>query len=284
MIDRIRLGMYIHIREGSAAKNLEALIQGVNKDNLRRCIFCTDDKHPADLLVDGSIDHNIRLAIKHGVDPIDCIKMASLNAAECYGLKGKGAIAPGYYADMVVIDNLEDFNILEVYKNGELVAKDNMALFNLEEIDSSSMMNTVNILEITEKDLEIKLESEKVNVIKLLPHSLITEKVVREIKLENGIFKAQNDILKVAVVERHNKTGNIGLGLVEGFGLEDGAIASSVAHDSHNIIVIGDNDRDILLAIKELERIGGGITIISNGGEVIDTLALEIAGLMSQNL
>ena len=158
MKDRLRLGMYIHIREGSAAKNLGELIQGVNKDNLRRCIFCTDDKHPSDLLADGSIDHNIRLAIKNGIDPIDCIKMASLNAAECYGLRWRGAIAPNYYADMVVIDNLEDFNILEVYKEGKLVAKDNKPLFNLEEIDSSSMMNSVNIEKITEKDLEIKLE------------------------------------------------------------------------------------------------------------------------------
>ena len=281
MKDRLRLGMYIHIREGSAAKNLGELIQGVNKDNLRRCIFCTDDKHPSDLLADGSIDHNIRLAIKNGIDPIDCIKMASLNAAECYGLRWRGAIAPNYYADMVVIDNLEDFNILEVYKEGKLVAKDNKPLFNLEEIDSSSMMNSVNIEKITEKDLEIKLEGSKVNVIKLLPHSLITEKVIREVELENGVFKPQKDILKVAVVERHNKTGNIGLGLVEGFGLKNGAIASTVAHDSHNIIVIGDNDRDMVMAIYELEKVGGGITIVSNG-EILDTLALEIAGLMSQ--
>lgn len=281
MKDRLRLGMYIHIREGSAAKNLGELIQGVNKDNLRRCIFCTDDKHPSDLLADGSIDHNIRLAIKNGIDPIDCIKMASLNAAECYGLRWRGAIAPNYYADMVVIDNLEDFNILEVYKEGKLVAKDNKPLFNLEEIDSSSMMNSVNIEKITEKDLEIKLEGSKVNVIKLLPHSLITEKVIREVELEKGVFKPQKDILKVAVVERHNKTGNIGLGLVEGFGLKNGAIASTVAHDSHNIIVIGDNDRDMVMAIYELEKVGGGITVVSNG-EILDTLALEIAGLMSQ--
>ncbi len=143
------------------------------------------------------------------------------------------------------------------------------------------MMNSVNIEKITEKDLEIKLEGSKVNVIKLLPHSLITEKVIREVELENGVFKPQKDILKVAVVERHNKTGNIGLGLVEGFGLKNGAIASTVAHDSHNIIVIGDNDRDMVMAIYELEKVGGGITIVSNG-EILDTLALEIAGLMSQ--
>lgn len=282
MKNRLRLGMYIHIREGSAAKNLEELIQGVNKDSLRRCIFCTDDKHPSDLLRDGSIDYNIRLAIAKGIDPIDCIKMASLNAAECYGLRWEGAIAPGYFADMVVIDNLEDFNILEVYKEGKLVAKDNKPLFSIEEIDSSSMVNTVNITEITEKDLKIYLESNKVNVIKLLPHSLITKKVERKVQLENGEFKPQNDILKAAVVERHSKTGNIGLGLVEGFGLKNGAIASTIAHDSHNIIIIGDNDRDMLKAIYELERVGGGITIVSNG-KIIDTLPLKIAGLMSQS-
>ena len=282
MKNRLRLGMYIHIREGSAAKNLEELIQRVNKDSLRRCIFCTDDKHPSDLLRDGSIDYNIRLAIAKGIDPIDCIKMASLNAAECYGLRWKGAIAPGYFADMVVIDNLEDFNILEVYKEGKLVAKDNKPLFSIEEIDSSSMVNTVNITEITEKDLKIYLESNKVNVIKLLPHSLITKKVERKVQLENGEFKPQNDILKAAVVERHSKTGNIGLGLVEGFGLKNGAIASTIAHDSHNIIIIGDNDRDMLKAIYELERVGGGITIVSNG-KIIDTLPLKIAGLMSQS-
>lgn len=281
MKDRLRLGMYIHIREGSAARNLRELIQGVDKDNLGRCIFCTDDKDPADLLKDGSIDHNIRLAIAEGIDPIDCIKMASLNAAECYGLRWRGAIAPGYFADMVVIDNLEDFNILKVYKEGKLVAKDNKPLFSIEEIDSSSMMNTVNINKITEEDIEIHLRGNKVNVIKLIPHSLITKRIERRVKVENGVFKPQGDILKVAVVERHNKTGNIGLGLVEGFGLKNGAIASTVAHDSHNIIVIGDNDPDMVKAIYELERVGGGITMVSKG-EIIDTLPLEIAGLMSQ--
>ena len=282
MKNRLRLGMYIHIREGSAAKNLEELIQGVNKDNLRRCIFCTDDKHPSDLLGDGSIDYNIRLAISKGMDPIDCIKMASLNAAECYGLKWKGAIAPGYFADILIIDNLENFDIIEVYKEGKLVAKDNVALFSMEEIDSSSMMDTVNIGKITEEDLKISLENNKVNVIQLLPHNLITKRVERIVEIENGEFKAQKDILKVAVIERHNKTGNIGLGLVEGFGLKNGAIASTVAHDSHNIIVIGDNDGDMLKAIYELEKVGGGITMVFNG-EIIDTLPLEIAGLMSQS-
>ena len=281
MIERLRLGMYIHIREGSAARNLKDLIKGVNKDNLRRCIFCTDDKHPGDLLKDGSIDHNIRLAIKEGIDPIDCIKMASLNAAECYGLKGKGAIAPRYMADLVVIDNLEDFNILKVFKEGKLVGENLKPLFGVEYIDNRNMKNTVNIKKVMGEDLTIYLKGEKVNVIKLLPHSLVTEKVERKVIVEDGKFKSGPDILKVAVIERHNKTGNVGLALVEGFGLKSGAIASTVAHDSHNIIVIGDRDEDMILAIEELERVGGGITIVSEGN-VIDTLPLKIGGLMSE--
>lgn len=280
MMERLRLGMYIHIREGSAARNLKDLIKAVDKDNLRRCIFCTDDKHPSDLLEDGSIDYNIRLAIRMGLDPIDCIKMGSLNAAECYGLKGKGAIAPGYLADLLVIDNLEDFNILQVYKEGKLVGENLKPLFNVENIYNENVKDTVKIKDISEEDLEIHLKGEKVNVIKLLPHNLVTEKVEREVLVEDGKFKSGLDILKVAVVERHNRTGNIGLALVEGFGLKNGAIASTVAHDSHNIIVIGDNDRDMILAIKELERVGGGITIVSEE-RIIDTLSLTIGGLMS---
>ena len=281
MLERLRLGMYIHIREGSAARNLMDLIKTVDKNNLRRCIFCTDDKHPSDLLKDGSIDHNIRLAISEGMDPIDCIKMGSLNAAECYGLKGKGAIAPGYLADLVVIDNLEDFNVVKVYKEGKLVGENHKPLFNVKDVDNSNMKNAVNIKNITEEDLTIHIKGEKVNVIKLTPHSLITEKVERKVLVEGGEFKSGSDILKVAVVERHNRTGNIGLALVEGFGLKNGAIASTIAHDSKNIIVIGDNNRDMLLAIKELERVGGGITLVSKGN-VIETLPLRIGGLMSE--
>lgn len=280
MIERLRLGMYIHIRQGSAARNLKELIKAVDKDNLRRIMFCTDDKEPSDLLKTGSIDNNIRLAIKAGIDPIDCIKMASLNAAEIYGLKKHGAIAPGYRADLVVIDNLQDFNILEVYKNGELVAEDYKPLFDVPHNDNSNMKDTVNIKKVSKEDLEIFLKGESVNIIKLLPHSLITEKVVRDVIVEDGKFMKGNDILKVAVIERHNKTGNIGLALVEGFGLQNGAIASTVAHDSHNIIVIGDNDDDMVLAIEELERIGGGIALASKGS-ILGRLPLEIAGLMS---
>ncbi|HLR34333.1 MAG TPA: adenine deaminase [Tissierellales bacterium] len=280
--NRIRLGMYILIREGSAARNLTTLVKGLTKENIRRCLFCTDDKHPEDILKDGHIDHNMRLAIKEGIDPIDAIKIGTLNAAECYGLKGKGAIAPGYYADLVVIDNLEDFNILQVFKDGKLVGENLKPLFNTTEVDTSKVKNSVNIKKVEKEDLAINLNSNKARIIKLQSHSLVTEMVEKSVNIKNGEFQYGNeDILKVAVVERHKATGNIGLGLVEGFKLKGGAIGSTIAHDSHNLIVIGDNDEDILLAINELEKIGGGITVVSKG-EVLKSLPLEIGGIMSQ--
>ncbi|NLJ79221.1 MAG: adenine deaminase [Tissierellia bacterium] len=280
MVDRLSLGMYIHIREGSAARNLKDLIKAVDKDNLRRCIFCTDDKQPKDLLKDGSIDHNIRLAIGEGMDPIDCIKMGSLNAAECYGLKGKGAIAPGYIADLVVLDNLEDFNVLKVYKAGKLVGRNREPLFEIADMGSDNMRGSINVGDIGIEDLTIDIEGGRANIIKLNPHSLITEKVEREVSIEGGKVIAGEDMLKVAVVERHKGTGNIGLALVEGFGLQNGAIASTIAHDSHNMIVIGDRDEDMILAIDELKEVGGGITMVRDG-EILETLPLRIGGIMS---
>ncbi|MTI48628.1 MAG: adenine deaminase [Firmicutes bacterium] len=284
MINRLRLGMYILIREGSAARNLETLIRAVNQENSRRCLFCTDDKHPEDILEKGHIDYNVRLAVKNGVDPITAIQMGTINAAECYGLKNIGAIAPGYDADIIVFDNLKEFNILEVFKKGQKVAEDQKALFEVKEIDNSNVVDTVRIKEISKEDLELSITSDVVNVIRLLPHSLVTEKVVRKVENENGKFKYHKnlDILKMAVIERHNATGNIGLGLVEDFKLKGGAIASTIAHDSHNIIVIGDNDEDMLAAINEVSRVGGGITICS-GDKPVKTLPLPIAGLISKN-
>ena len=282
MLDRLRLGMYILIRQGSAARNLRELIKGVTAENLRRCLFCTDDKHPEDILRDGHIDNNIRLAISLGIDPISAIKMASINAAECYGLKNKGAIAPGYDADLTVIDNLKDLNILKVFKAGKLVGKDSEALFEVRENNPAKVCDTVNIKEIEEKDLNIELKSSSVNVMKLLPHNLVTKRLTRQVKILNGNFEYDDkqDICKLAVIERHNNTGNIGLGLVEGFELKNGAIASTIAHDSHNIIVIGDNDSDMALAVNEVAKVGGGITLVS-GGQVLESLELPLAGLMS---
>ncbi|MGL5756879.1 MAG: adenine deaminase [Paraclostridium sp.] len=282
MIEKIRLGMYVMIREGSAARNLEVLIKGVNNYNYQRCLFCTDDKHPQDILENGHIDNNIRIAIKNNVDPITAIQMATLNVANCYNLKTIGAIAPGYIADIVVVDNLDEFNVLQVFKNGKLVAKDKKTLFEVKEVDSSKVTNTIKISNLTKEDLKIKLEKETANVIGLLPHNLVTEKLIRKVAVENNEFKFDKniDILKLVVIERHTDKKSIGLGLVENFKLKNGAIASTVAHDSHNIIVVGDNDEDIINAVDEIKRIGGGLAISSNK-EILDSLSLPIAGLMS---
>ncbi len=284
LIDRLERGMYIAIREGTAAKNLKVLIKAVTPQNERRCMFCTDDRHPEDIINSGHIDNNVRLAIRDGVDPITAIRMATLNPAECYKLENLGAIAPGYTADVIVFDNFEDFNIELVFKAGKLVVKKGNVMFDGTPVNGEKVENTVNFKKIDKSDLEMHLKTGIVNVIRVLPHSLLTEKTVRRVYLDNkGLFKAHKDldILKLVVVERHNATGNIGLALVENFQLKNGAIASSVAHDSHNIIVIGDNDEDIMVAINELKRAEGGITICSQG-EVLKTLELPIAGLISK--
>lgn len=279
--DRLRLGMYILVREGSASKDLKNIIPAVNKDNLKRFMFCTDDKDPDDLINEGSIDYNIRLSIKLGIDPIDAIKMATINSAECYGLKDKGAIAPGYRADLVVVDDLDDFNILEVYKDGKLVGKNKKALFQTDEYRPRNLMDSVNIKKVKKEDIQIPMKSNQANIIRVEANTLITEKVIKEVKVEDGYFQYSNeDILKLVIVERHRATGNIGVGLMENFKLKNGAIASTIGHDSHNIIAIGDNDEDILIGISELEKIGGGITMVSNG-KVLKSLELEIGGLMT---
>ena len=282
MEDRLRVGMYILIREGSATKNLRTLIGEVNKNNINRCLFCTDDKHPEDILENGHIDNNIRLAVKEGIEPIDAIKMATINAAQCYKLKGKGAIAPGYIADLVVIDDLKSLNILKVFKKGKLVAEKGEPLFDVQPSDIHKVENTVNIKNFTMDKLEINLKSDKVNVIELLPHNVVTKKVKEKVNVVNGKFVSDGkDILKVAVIERHKGTGNVGLGLVKNFQLRNGAIASTIAHDSHNLIVIGDNDEDMAQAVEEIKRIGGGLTLVSEK-KILKSLSLEIGGIMSK--
>ena len=284
MLQRLRLGMYIQIREGSAAKNLEALIKGVTPQNSRRVLFCTDDRHPGDILSEGHIDNNLRQAIRGGFSAVAAIRMATLNAAECYQLSHLGAIAPGYQADLIVFESLEEMRIAKVFKQGRLVAENGEALFDIVERPDDRVLNTVLLQKIVSEQLALKLDSGAVNVIRLLSHSLVTEKVVREVTVRDGVFvhDDQADILKLAVVERHKATGNIGLGLLENYGLKSGAIASTVAHDSHNLIVVGSNDSDMLTAIAEIERIGGGLTI-ARQGKILGSLPLPIAGLMSDS-
>lgn len=282
MRERLRRGMYIQIREGTAARNLEGLIAGVDKDNLRRCIFCTDDKHPEDLIKTGHIDNNVKLAIKAGIEAIDAIKMATLNPAECYGLDDRGAIAPGYRADLIVFSDLNDIKIEKVYKDGVLSAEDGKLLEEYEEHIDERMLSRVNIDDYSEDMVDLKLKSGSVNVIKLLDHSLVTKLVERKVDVKDGsfVYNKDEDISKLVLVERHTGKSTTFVALLEGYGIESGAIGTTIAHDSHNIIVAGDNDRDIVNCINHIKIMGGGIAI-SSGGDIKECLELKIGGLMS---
>lgn len=282
-IERLRLGMYVQIREGSGAKNLEKLIKGLIKYdmNFDRCVFCTDDKHLDDIRKDGHISYNIKKAVKLGLNPIEAICMATINAANCYKLKRLGAVAPGYSADLLIFDSFEHFNVDKVFYRGDLVYENNEIKTEMPKyINDRNVLNTVRIANVTKEELKIKLSSNKVPVISFSANELLTKKEFAQVNVIDGEFVQDNIFSKVAVIERHKATGNIGLGIVKNFNIKGGAIASTVAHDSHNLIVIGDNDRDMLIAINELKRVNGGYTVVNNG-EIKGTLELKVAGLMS---
>lgn len=283
MEERIGLGMYVAIREGTAARNLEVLIKGINNHTKQQCMFCTDDKHPEDILKEGHIDYNVKRAIELGIDPITAIQMATINPARCYNLRDIGAIAPGYDADLIVFDSFDTFEIEEVFKKGRLVAKNKKPLFEVSISDTSKVTNTIKLKPITSEQLHLSLESDVAKVIRITPGSIVTEHVVRRIYQDhNGHFKPNPmiDIVKIAVLERYGKTNTIGIGLVENFKIKNGAIATTISHDSHNVIVIGDNDADMAQAVNALIEIEGGIVLASNG-KIIGKLPLPIAGLMS---
>lgn len=284
-IERLRLGMYVQIREGSAARNLESIIKGMLAQGMEfnRCVFCTDDKHLEDIRKDGHISYNIKKAISYGVNPIEAICMATINAAQCYKLKRLGAIAPGYSADLIILDSLKNFKIDKVIYRGKVVYENGELCTTISsKIDDRNVFNTVRIPEVTAEDLKISLKNNTATVIGLTSNELITKKEIAEVKVVNGVFIQDECFSKVAVIERHKSTKNIGVGIVSNFNIRNGAIASTVAHDSHNLIVIGDNDEDMVLAIEELKRVNGGYTVVSKG-KVVETLELPIAGLMSDS-
>lgn len=283
MLARIRQGMYVLLREGSTCKDLLNLLPAVTPANARRCVLCTDDREPADIMQTGHINKSLRLAVAAGLDPLLAISMATLNAAECFGLKGKGAIAPGYDADLLVVDDLRDFNAHQVFVAGVEVARAGEMVVALPEYHCDKVLNTVNIAPISAADLRLELASNKVRAIGVIPKSVVTEHLQLEVNVnEDGSFKAQDNpgLNKLAVIERHHATGNIGLGILANYGLKNGAIAVSVAHDSHNIVVVGDNDSDMLAAVEDIKAMGGGFTLCRDG-KVLANLPLPIAGLMS---
>ena len=280
--EKLRLGMYIMLREGSVTRNLNDLLPLVSLENSRRCFFCCDDRHPKDLIEEGHINYIINTAIKGGIDPVTAIRMATLNTTEYFRLRNLGAIAPGYTADLVVFDNFEDFNILKVFKNGELVAENG----ELKEIITKTLdvpiRSSVNIKWLYPEDFQIPVKGNRCRVIKILPDQIITEIDIEAPRINNGwvVSDIKRDILKVAVIERHHASQKISLGLVKGIGLKKGALGSSVAHDSHNIIIIGTNDKDMLNVGAAIAKMGGGLAI-SIDEKIADSLPLPIAGLMS---
>ena len=279
-IEKLRLGMYLMIREGTAAKDLNALIPVLKECNTRKCIFVTDDRHPSDLKE--HINGMVRRAVEAGVDPIKAVQCASLNTAEYFGLKNLGAIAPGYKADLLILPDLKSFKPDFVLKDGKVIVENGKLISELEDFETPSMRGSVNVKWIELDDFKIKATSKTVKAIEVIPHQLVTKSINSEIKLVDGnaVSNVDNDTLKICVIERHRATGNIGKGFVKGFNLKSGAIASTVAHDSHNMIIVGTNDYDIYIAAVELVKSQGGKVVVNNG-EVISKLSLPIAGLMS---
>lgn len=280
-IEKIRLGVNLMIREGSAARDLDALIPVLKDYPTRKCMFVTDDRYPSALKE--HINSMVRRCVEAGISPIKAIQMASLNTAEYFGIKNLGAIAPNYKADLLIFENLEDFKPTIVIKNGEIIAKNGKMIKEITATIPSSTKGTVNIGFFEKEDLKIYAKSNKVRTIQVIKNQLVTKMVEEEIIVKDGLAQSniENDVLKMVVVERHKASGNIGKGFVKGFGIKEGAIASTIAHDSHNMIVIGTNDDDMYLAIKELVKSQGGKVIVKNG-EVIAKLELPIAGIMSE--
>jgi adenine deaminase len=279
--EKARLGMTIFIREGSAAKDLEALLPAVTPSNSRFFCLATDDFQPGDLK-NGSVNQLIRKAVRLGLDPVTAVRMATLNPALHFGLKRKGAVLPGYDADLVVIDDFEHFNVELVFKEGTLVARNSNCLIACTGKHHRLAGGTVRIRPVTKERIRIRAKSGTARVIEVIPDQIETKLAILPVPVMNGeaVPDTDRDILKVAVIERHRATGNIGLGLVKGFGLKSGAIAGSVAHDSHNIIVVGTNDEDILTAAAEIKKLQGGLVVV-RGNKVLAEIALPVAGLMS---
>jgi adenine deaminase len=280
--EKLRRGMVVMIREGSSEKNLDALLPLVTDKTYKRCIFVVDDRSCVDLLRDGDIDAVVRKAISRGLDPVRAIQLATINTAEYFRLHRLGAIAPGYLANLIVISDLSHLQIDMVFYRGRLVARGGKALFPVYQPGTGGMTSTVNIRPFTVEALKLAASGEDKAVIEIIPGQIITRKRVERVKTENGLVipDIDRDILKLVVVERHRATGNIGRGLVKGFGLKRGALASSIAHDSHNVVAVGTNDEDIVTAIREIEKLQGGL-VVAAGGRVLAQLALPVAGLLS---
>lgn len=274
-LEKLRKGQFIMIREGTAAHNLKALMPLLTQQYYSRCMFATDDKHPSDLLYGGHIDYIVKQALKNGADPIVALKTATHHAARYFLLNNKGAIASGYLADIVVVNNLEDFNVETVFKRGKLVFDGEVKDFSAPTVDeklAEKCFDTFHLDSVTPSSFKV---DGKLGLIGLVGGELLTRNLGTADKID-----VENDILKIACIERHKGTNHIGVGYVKGYSLKSGAVATSVAHDSHNIITVGCNDDDIAVAVNAIKDSKGGIAVVENG-KIKALLELPIAGLMS---
>ncbi|HCW23983.1 MAG TPA: adenine deaminase [Lachnospiraceae bacterium] len=283
MQEKLSLGMYILLREGSACHNLRTLLKGVTKDNARRCLLCSDDLQTKTIFEEGHIDKDLRICVQEGLDPLTAIRMATLNAAECFHLEHQGAIAPGYRADIVLFEDLRDFHAKSVFLKGVLTAEDGKYLPKVTREDITPMTGSIHLKDFSKEKLKMHLPSGHVKAIEILPGGVVTGSKVVDVDLDSEgefVFDPKKDVCKIAVVERHQGTGNVACAFLAGYGIQKGAVAVSIAHDSHNIICAGVSDDEIAFAVREIEKIGGGMAVVE-GGKVLAEMALPVGGIMS---
>lgn len=278
--EKVKAGLKVLIREGSAAKNLTEIVTGLLSKKLpyENFMFCTDDKHIEDIQREGHILWNIKRAIDLGMNPVSAIKMSSYNTARAYGLKRLGAIAPGYKADLVILSSLKDMLVSQVIKSGKLVDDPFFEEYKPHSIEKT-MLNSVTFNKLTNEKLQLKVDY-KSHVIEMVPYQIITKKLYEAVPQRDGRFMPNEIYSKLCVIERHKNTGNVAVAVLKGFGIKNGAVATSVAHDSHNIIAVGDNDMDIIAAVNHIKEMQGGYAIVSKG-IVTGELPLEVGGLLS---
>lgn len=289
--ERISRGMYVLLREGSCCKNLRTLLKGVDTYCARRCVLCSDDRQPKTIFEKGHMENHLQICVEEGIDPITAIQMATINTAECFHLEDRGAIAPGLRADIVLVDDLKNFRVREVFLYGKMVAKDGKNLTpTIEETESKKdtvtmdqLKGSFHVKDFSIDKLNLKSKSDFVHVIQVMEGGVVTKKetaTIQRTKTGDFVFREKEDIAKVTVIERHNNTGNVAVGLIKGYGIKRGAIALSIAHDSHNIIAVGVNNEEIYAAVNALIEQEGGMVLVENT-KVLCSIPMPIGGLMS---